>query len=167
MAVAASLALLPALGASRLGWQPTQLGALALGALAVSLAARWPAGIGCALVLLGGEYAVGVLLDGDGIDPAAPLFGAGLLLAAELSYWSLEPAPARARADRAIVTRRLLALSVLALGSVCLGTLALVAASATAGGGLVGKAIGIAAAAAALALVGGLALRARPPAEPG
>lgn len=41
-------------------------------------------------VLLGGAYAVYLVVDDVPLDPSAPVLAAGLFMSAELAYWSLE-----------------------------------------------------------------------------
>jgi hypothetical protein len=103
-----------------------------------------------AAVLIGGEYAVALLLRDEAIDPWAPVYAGGLLLLAELGYWALErpipPEPGLAR-------RRawLLAAMVVTAGGVAAVVLAV---SEIAGeGGVFLQLLGVAAAVAVLALV--------------
>ena len=42
------------------------------------------------IVLVGGDYATQLAIDDASLDNTAPVFAAGLLVTAELSYWSLE-----------------------------------------------------------------------------
>jgi peptidoglycan/LPS O-acetylase OafA/YrhL len=42
------------------------------------------------IVLVGGDYAAQLAIDDASLDSAAPAFAVGLLVTAELSYWSLE-----------------------------------------------------------------------------
>jgi peptidoglycan/LPS O-acetylase OafA/YrhL len=42
------------------------------------------------IVLVGGDYAAQLAIDDASLDNTAPVFAAGLLVTAELSYWSLE-----------------------------------------------------------------------------
>jgi hypothetical protein len=108
------------------------------------------------LLLLGTEYAVALLLRGEGaLEGAAPLVGAGLLLAAELAYWSIDLSPGPA--DAGLAARRLGAVAGLAAGSLALGSLVIVLTTVPLGGGLAWDLVGIAAAAATLALIARLA----------
>jgi hypothetical protein len=110
-----------------------------------------------ALVLLGGAYGLALAVAGSGIDAGAPLVAAGLLLAAELAFWSLE---ARSRPlDPGATARRLAALGLLALAALGIGSLVLLTGDVRPGGGLVLEAAGVVAAAAAVALVARLAQR--------
>ena len=67
-----------------------RLGAVAFVALVAALVLGWSLLIPLSLVLLGAAYATHLGLDDPSLDASAPLFGAGLLLTAELAYWSLE-----------------------------------------------------------------------------
>jgi hypothetical protein len=102
-----------------------------------------------ALALAAAEY-VGVLyLGGDG--RALPIAAGGLVLAAELAYWALEPAPAAGAAPRA---------ATVVLAAVAGGVAAAVIASVSnedVTGGLGLEAAGVAAAVTALAVVVALA----------
>ena len=110
-----------------------------------------------ALVLLGAEYSAWIVVRGQTLDERAPLVAAGLLLVAELSYWSFERHAGGA--DAAILPRRLATLFGLVLGSIALGVLLLAAASAPAGGGVVLEAAGVACAVGLFVLVSLLARR--------
>lgn len=127
-------------------------------ALAVALAGRWLDLLPWAIALLGSGYAASLLLRDDGVDPLAPLYAAGLLVAAELAYWALERGPN----SRSVVVRRLLALTALALGTAGVGAALLTASEGGVGSGLALQLLGIAAAAAILGLVTWLAWRMRP-----
>lgn len=58
--------------------------------LLAAFAFRRPGSIGWGVALLAAAYIVTVIDRGAGIDPTAPLFGLGLLLAAELAYTACE-----------------------------------------------------------------------------
>lgn len=133
------------------------IGVLALAVLAGSLAAGSTGGVAWTLGLVAAEYAAALAVRGaESVDPAAPLIGAGLLVLAELAYWSLErrgPGYEEAR----VVARRLATLGVLALLSLVLGAFIVVVTAAPLGGGLAWDAVGVAAAGATLAIVAWLA----------
>jgi hypothetical protein len=135
------------------------IGLVAFLLLLVSVVAGWPSGIPWALGLLGGEYATALALRSDGmVDAAAPLYGAGLLVLAELAYWSAD-LRGLGREETQVVLRRLAGLAVLAFLSVLLGAFIVVVTAAPLGGGLLWDAVGVAAAAATLAIVARLAYR--------
>jgi hypothetical protein len=121
--------------------------------LVASLALGWTSGIAWTLTLLAGEYAAALAArDASTVDAGAPLVGGGLLVVAELAYWSLErrgPGSEEAR----VVVRRLAALGTLALGSVLLGAFVVVVTAAPLGGGLAWDLVGVLAAAGTLAIV--------------
>jgi hypothetical protein len=127
--------------------------------LLVGLVARWPGAIAWTLALLGTAYAASVAVGpADTVDGAAPLYATGLLVVAELAYWSLELRGAR-REDARSIARRLAALGVLAFLSLVLGSLVVLATAVPIGGGLALDLVGVAAAASALAVVAVLARR--------
>jgi len=103
---------------------PVTVGAVAA-VLLVSLAlvTGRSVGIPCALVLLGAIYAIP-----EGERAVwAPVYGAGLLLCAELAYWSLESRVAHAVYSD-VITPRLLAILGVATASLPAGALVLLAA---------------------------------------
>jgi hypothetical protein len=63
---------------------------LALVVLVAALAGGWPSLVPVPLLLVGGIYGVELAADDAPLDVAAPAFAAGLLVAAELCYWSIE-----------------------------------------------------------------------------
>jgi hypothetical protein len=126
--------------------------------LAAAAALRTGSLLGPALTVLLSEYTVVLVRRGDRIDAAAPLFGAGLLLYAELASWAREARP-RVRDERPVLVTRVIVVAASTLAALALGVLTLLAAALPAGGGLARLAIGVVAATATLALV---ALVARP-----
>ena len=129
--------------------------------LAVSLWLGWASGVAWTLALLAAEYALALSLreDDAGVDAAAPFYAAGLLLTAELAYWSIE-LRVPGRVDAALTLRRLATLAVVALGSVAVGTVAVSATAVPLGSALLWDALGAAAAVATLAILARLARRA-------
>jgi hypothetical protein len=101
------------------------------------------------IALIGGEYALVLSVDDSSLDTRAAVVAAGLLVAAELAYWSLE-LRAEITDEPGSYTRRLSVLALLALGALTLSGL-LVAAVDLAGRG--GLAVEIAGATAAFAAV--------------
>ena len=61
--------------------------------LAGGLALAQPAAVPVAIVLLGGGYGGSLFLGPHALDVWAPLEATGLVLTAELAYWSLELRP--------------------------------------------------------------------------
>jgi hypothetical protein len=107
-----------------------------------------------AIVLLGVAYAVPLFVRGHGIDEAAPLVGAGLLLCSELAVWSFDERW-RIRAERAVVVARGTAVALLVLAGLGVSGVVLALAAAPIGGGLGWTVLG----AAATVLVVGLVAR--------
>jgi hypothetical protein len=127
--------------------------ALATFLLALALSAGHSAAIPVALLVLGAIYAVP---RGDRAV-AAPIYGSGLLLTAELAYWSLDER-IRERVRAGVVAPRLLAILAVAAAAIPASALVLIAAEAD-----VARSPGLTAAGAAaiVACVGLLAVLAR------
>lgn len=130
--------------------------------LAGALALSRPGLVAPALVLVAAGY-TGMLVarDSNTLDAAAPLVGCTLLLVAELAYWSVELART-GREERPVLLRRLTAMLGLAAAALVLGAAVLAATTIPLGGGLAWNLVGVAAAAAALALIAWLASQGRP-----
>jgi hypothetical protein len=107
-----------------------------------------------ALVLLGAIYAIP---SGDQAIPA-PIYGSGLLVTAELAYWSLDER-VRQRVEAGVVMPRLLAILAVAAAAIPASALVLLAAEADVARS---PAITAAGAAAAVACIGVLAALAHP-----
>lgn len=126
--------------------------------LAVGLLLRVHAVVPAAIVLIGGEYALVLSVDGAVLDTRAAVVAAGLLVAAELAYWSLE-----LRADitdePGSYTRRLAVLALLALGALTLSGALLAVVDVAGREGLAIEIAGAAAAFAAVVLLWSLARR--------
>jgi hypothetical protein len=138
-------------------------GVAALGSLAAALAGWWADGVGVALVLLVAEYGGSLVARGPGLDPSAPLVAAGLLLAAELAYWSADVRAARAGGaeDRALTGRRARRVAVVTLSAAAGASFLLAAAALPRNGGEALRVAGVAAAAAAATVVLALLRRVR------
>ena len=111
------------------------------------------------LTLLGIAYTVSLLLHGRGVDGAAPLVAAGLLVCAELAAWSLEeryPVAAETR----VVVARLWALAGLVGAGLAASALVVALAAAPAGAGLAWTVLGAAAAVLVVAVASHLVRRA-------
>jgi hypothetical protein len=67
-----------------------RLAAVALVALVAAIVLGWSPLVAASLVVVGGVYATQLAIDDAALDSAAPAFAAGLLMTAELAYWSLE-----------------------------------------------------------------------------
>lgn len=135
--------------------QPVALG-LAVAAvllLTLGLVVRSSWAIGFALVALGGTYAVLFAAEGTRLDRVAPAYAAGLLLVAELAFWSIESRIA-AWTDPEVVIWRLARLALACIGAAVLGAIVIAdAAAASGGGGLLLETLGVAAAIGALIVV--------------
>jgi fucose 4-O-acetylase-like acetyltransferase len=64
--------------------------AIAVVALIAALVLEWTPLVPTALVLVSGLYAAQLAIDDAALDTTSPAFAAGLLVTAELAYWSLE-----------------------------------------------------------------------------
>jgi hypothetical protein len=132
------------------------LAALALALLAAGLTGGWASPVSVGLALLGTDYAVFFAAGPSGVDVWTPLYAAGFLLSAELSFWSLEHR-VPAWAEPGVLVRRLLVLAACCAGAAALAAATIVAAGASVGGGVALELAGIAAAVGALAVVAGVA----------
>lgn len=151
--LAAGVATLPP-RSDRLAPVVAAVGVLALVVLAGALAGRWAGLLPWALALAGAEYASFLVIREGTIDGYAPLYGAGLLLVAELAYWSVERGVPTG--DGLLLRRAsLVAAAVLAAGG--LGGVILTMAELSVHGGLGLEILGVAAAVAALAVLARLA----------
>ena len=139
VAVAAVIALAPATAAN--GGQLTFVAVAVLGVpLTLIACAGRPAASSWAVVALGAGYA-GSLLGRGGIDPRAPLIGAGLLVLSELIHWSLR---ARSFAPPGWTDeRRLVDLAMVGLGSAAIGAIVVAAASVSIRGGVALAVVGV------------------------
>jgi hypothetical protein len=121
-------------------------------ALVAALVLGWSPLVTLALGLLGAAYATRLGLDDPALDTRAPLFGAGLLLAAELGFWSLEER-AQVASEPGEQLRRLGLLALLVVAALAAGTGLLALADVARAGGLAVDLLGATAAAATLLLV--------------
>lgn len=135
-----------------------RLGALALLALVAALVLGWSPLVPLSLALVGAAYATHLGLDDPALDAKAPLLGAGLLLTAELAYWSLEERE-RVVTEPGESLRRFGLLAGLALGALLAGAGLLAVSDLARASGLALDMLGAVAAAAALLVVVLLARR--------
>jgi hypothetical protein len=126
-----------------------RLGALGLLALVAAIVLGWSPLVPLSLGLLGAAYATHLALDDPSLDATAPVFGVGLLLTAELAYWSLEERD-RVASEPGEQLRRLGLLLVLAIVALAAGAGLLAVADLARAGGLAVDLLGAVAAAAAL-----------------
>lgn len=124
----------------------------------MGLLLRTPTAVPAAIVLLGGEYALVLSIDGSALDTRAALVAAGLLATAELAYWSLE-LRAQITDESGSYARRLAILALLALGALALAGVLLAAVDLAGREGLAVEIAGAAAALAAVVLLWSLARR--------
>ena len=130
----------------------TAAAALAALLLTLALAAGRPGPIPFALLLLGAIHAIP---EGDRTI-AAPIYASGLLVSAELSYWSLDERVVEL-VEAGTATPRLLAILAIAVAAMPAGALVLIAAEADVARSPGMTAVGAAALAACVALLAALA----------
>jgi hypothetical protein len=129
------------------------IGALAGVLLLLTAVAGAASALPWAIAAIGAEYAAWFALrGGEGVDTRAPVYGAGLLVVAELAYW------ARDRRSPAIPQgglefRRLFGVLGAAVAALAVGAFALGISSASLGSGVGLEALGVAAAIALLVLL--------------
>jgi len=132
------------------------LGAAGVLCLLLGLAARWSAALFLGIGFLGAEQTVRLATGPSTVDPWAPAYAAGLLLTAELAWWSIEPRIA-AWWEVGISLRRVGAIVGMCAAGALVAALVVLAAGAPLAGGVGLELVGVAAAVAALAVVAGLA----------
>jgi hypothetical protein len=134
------------------------LGGAALVLLCIGLAARWSAALAAGIAFLGAEQAVRLATGPSSVDPWTPVYAAGLLLTAELAWWSIEER-VPAWSQPGIVLRRLLVIVGLCAAGAALAAMIVVAAGSPLEGGVGLELVGVVAAVAAVAVVAALARR--------
>ena len=139
-----------ALEADRVGLLVLALGAGSAALLVYGLAVSPPA-IVTALAGLAASWSVSAWTGGADAPGGTILAAAGIFVAAELAYWSLEQVSVPDEAE--LVARRAAGLAVRGAVALALISFALAALDLHAGGGLVLEAVGVAAAVGLLALV--------------
>jgi hypothetical protein len=132
VAVAVALVLGSYLGAADEPGAAGLLGAAGAAVLAIGLVLRRGLLVTAGIALVGAGY--GVSLIGAGLDGAAGLVAGGLVLAAELAYWAIEPGAA-VRLGREATGRRGAFAGALALAGGILGALLVAAGSTPLDGG--------------------------------
>jgi hypothetical protein len=131
------------------------LGILSVTLLLLGLARGRSSAVLPALAGLGVAWTLAAWTRGAGAPGGTMLAAAGLLVAAELAYWSLEQIAVTDEPE--LVARRAAGLAVRAAVALALAAFLLAALELRAGGGLVLEAVGVAAAVGLLALVFALA----------
>jgi hypothetical protein len=129
-----------------------RLCAIAFLALVAAIVLGWSPLVPVSIGLVGAAYALHLAADDPSLDAKAALLGAGLLLTAELAYWSLEERE-RVAAEPGESFRRLGLLLGIALAVLVAGIALLIVSDAIRTGGLAVDLVGAAAAAAALLVV--------------
>jgi len=145
--------------ASRFPWLHGGIAIAGFALLAAGLVLRRSPLLVWALALLGANYAVWLALGTHTLDQRIVIVGAGLLLAAELAFDSLEPEAGKV--ETATIIGRVIVLVVLLLGAVGTGALVLAVTSVPLSGGVVVTAVGAVAAVLVLALIKQLAAERR------
>ena len=130
-------------------------GAVAVLLLAFGTWRSWTGLIPFSIALVCAGWAASLLFEDAGVDGAAPLIAAGLLLAAELAYWAT--AARAVPVETGLMRRQAFTVFAVCGVSLCLGTLLLMVGGASVRGGLPLEAVGVAAAITALAVVARLA----------
>ncbi len=133
------------------------IGGLAVVVLAGTLVVGRPEGVVAALALLGGCYAIILLVDEPPLDVRSAVVGAALLVVGELAHLSLA-ARLTVTTEADAVARRIGFVAVLAIGALAVGIVVLALVDLLSAGGVAVEAIGAAAAASTIGL---LALAAR------
>jgi hypothetical protein len=123
--------------------------AIALLVLLAALANGWAWLVPVAVAVAGGTYAAELSLDHAPVDAAAPAVAVGLLLAAELAYWSLDERE-RIPGEAGEGLRRAGFVALLGLGAFLVGATVLALADAIGGGGIALDFLGTVAAVGAL-----------------
>lgn len=129
-----------------------RIGAVAFLALVAAVVLAWAPLIPVAVALAGGLYAVELAIADAPLDVAAPAVGAGLLLCAELAYWSLDERQ-RWRGDAGEGLRRAAFVALLGVAALLVGALLLVLVDVARARGLALDLLGAAAAAATLVVI--------------
>jgi len=129
-----------------------RLAAVAALTLLAAVVNGWAPLVPVAVALAGGAYAGQLALDDAPLDVSAPAIAVGLLLAAELAYWSLDERQ-RIRGEAGESLRRVVFVAVLGVGAFVTGAVVLALADTVRGGGIALDLVGAAAAIAALATI--------------
>jgi hypothetical protein len=125
---------------------------VALLALLAAVVLGWSSLVPASLLLLGAAYATHLAADDTALEAKAPLVAAGLLVTAELAYWSLEERDGL-RADPGESLRHLGLVALLALGGLVAGSTLLAVSDLARAEGLALDLLGAAAAAGVLLVV--------------
>ena len=143
----AVLALPMARGSDAFQEAGARVGGIAFLALVAGIVLPWTPLVSVAAALAGGLYAVQLAVADDPLDIAAPGVAAGLLLCAELAFWSIDERE-HWRGDAADGIRRAAFVALLGAAALLVATALLVVADAVRVHGLAFDLLGIAAASA-------------------
>jgi hypothetical protein len=153
VACTAAVAALPLTRVGEGGRSAALLTALtALVVLVAGLVSGWARLVPASLLLVGGLYAIELVADDASLDTAAPAVAGGLLVAAELAYWSLDERE-HVRGERGAALAQLAFVAALGVAAGVVAATLLVVADAVRAHGLGVDVAGAAAAALALLLV--------------
>lgn len=122
-----------------------------------ALVTGWASLVPPAIALAGAAYGLSLVVGVETIDSVAPAFAAGLLVVAELAYWTIERRTVEDAGELRL--RRAVTVAAAGVASVFAAAVVLVVSDASIAGGLGLEIAGVAAATAALGLVAGLAWR--------
>ena len=139
------------LEADKLALLVLALGVGSVALLAFGLAVASPPALVGSFVGIAASWSLSAWTRGSGAPGGTILAAAGIFVAAEVAYWSLEQASVPDEPE--LLARRAAGLALRAVGAVVLVSFALAALGLNAGGGLVLEAVGAAAAVALLVLV--------------
>jgi len=154
---ACAVAALPlARGSELVGRIDVRVSAVAIVVLTAAMVLNRPRLVAISLALLGAGYAIYLAVDGVSLDSSAPAVAAGLLVTAELAYWSVEERE-RIRAEQGDALRRVAVIAALGIATLVVSASLLFLAEVVHARGLAVDLIGAAAAASTLALVAVLA----------
>jgi hypothetical protein len=145
--------LYPVLASERLAALAVLAGVVAALVLLAGVVVRASSFVGAGLLLLGLDYGVSLVTRSETAGYGVVPYAAGLVLAAELAYWSLE-----APREWALVRRRALLVAALAGVSAAVAALVVAVASASSGRSVAFELVAFGGAAAALLLVARLAM---------
>ena len=122
---------------------------VALVALVAAIMLGWSPLVPASIVVVGGVYAAQLAIDDASLDSASPAFAAGLLMTAELAYWSLEERE-RVRGEAGAGLRHAAFVAGLGVATLLVASVLLVFVDAVRTKGLAVDLLGAAAAAAAM-----------------
>jgi hypothetical protein len=129
-----------------------RVAAVAFVALVAAIVQGWPWLVPASVALIGGAYVAELAIDDASLDLAAPLVAVGLILAAELAYWSLDERN-RSTGDAGQGLRRAALVALGAVGALVLASALLALVDEVRARGLALDLIGVLAAVAVVATV--------------